>query len=92
MNQRVVTFHDKGTPLRGTAHFTGDKEDSRGHVQSVVGLELVGIIPKVMDSLLIVYFFFFVTPSTIVFILGCNLLILVPRYLGFTYLNVSANY
>ena len=58
INQRVVTFRDKGPPLRGTVRFTGDIEDSSGHVQSVVGLELVGIIPKVMDSLLIVFFFF----------------------------------
>ena len=54
--QRVVTFCDKGAPLRGTVRFTGDIEDSSGHVQSVVGLELVGIIPKVMDSLQMLFF------------------------------------
>ena len=54
--QRVVTFRDKGAPLRGTVRFTGDIEDSSGHVQSVVGLELVGIIPKVMDSLQMLFF------------------------------------
>ena len=57
INQRVVTFCDKGTPLRGTVRYTGDIEDSTGHVQSVVGLELVGIIHSVIDSLLIVFFF-----------------------------------
>ncbi|XP_015748239.1 PREDICTED: ubiquitin carboxyl-terminal hydrolase CYLD-like isoform X2 [Acropora digitifera] len=40
IDQRVVTFCDKGAPLRGTVRFTGDVEDSSGHVQSVVGLEL----------------------------------------------------
>ncbi|XP_074619103.1 uncharacterized protein LOC141877949 isoform X2 [Acropora palmata] len=40
IDQRVVTFRDKGIPLRGTVRFTGDAEDSSGHVQSVVGLEL----------------------------------------------------
>ena len=43
INQRVVTFRDEGAPLRGTVRFTGDLEGSSGHVQSVVGLELVGI-------------------------------------------------
>ena len=57
IDQRVVTFRDKGAPLRGTVRFTGDVEDSSGHVQSVVGLELVGIIQKVMDSLLYCFFF-----------------------------------
>ena len=42
IDQRVVTFCDKGTPLRGTVRYTGDVEDSSGHVQSIVGLELVG--------------------------------------------------
>ena len=56
INQRVVTFCDKGAPLRGTVRFTGDVEDSSGHVQSVVGLELVGIIHSVKDSLLIGFF------------------------------------
>ena len=58
IDQRVVTFCDKGTPFRGTVRYTGDVEDSSGHVQSVVGLELVGIIHGVIDSLLIVFFFF----------------------------------
>ncbi|XP_067052980.1 probable serine/threonine-protein kinase drkD isoform X3 [Acropora muricata] len=40
IDQRVVTFHDEGIPLRGTVRYTGDVEDSSGHVQSVVGLEL----------------------------------------------------
>ena len=44
IDQRVVTFHDEGIPLRGTVRYTGVVEDSSGHVQSVVGLELVGII------------------------------------------------
>ena len=48
IDQRVVTFCDKGIPLRGRVRYTGDVEDSSGHVQSVVGLELVGIIQKVM--------------------------------------------
>ena len=56
IDQRVVTFCDKGAPLRGTVRYTGDVEDSSGYVQSVVGLELVGIIHSVMDSLLIVFF------------------------------------
>ena len=56
IDQRVVTFCDKGTPLRGTVRYTGDAEDSSGHVKSVVGLELVGIILRVVDSLLIVFF------------------------------------
>ena len=56
INQRVVTF-DKGPPLRGMVRFTGDVEDSSGHVQSVVGLELVGIIHSVIDSLLYCFFF-----------------------------------
>ena len=55
IDQRVVVFYDKGAPLRGTVRYTGDVEDSSGHVQSVVGLELVGIIHSVIDSLL---FFF----------------------------------
>ena len=55
IDQRVVTFCDKGIPLRGRVRYTGDVEDSSGHVQSVVGLELVGIIPKVMDSLQMVF-------------------------------------
>ena len=38
-----MTF-DKGPPLRGTVRFTGDGEDSSGHVQIFVGLELVGYI------------------------------------------------
>ena len=59
--QRVVTFCDKGNPLRGTVRYTGDVGDSNGRVKSVVGLELVGIIPKNMDSLLI--FLFFITSS-----------------------------
>ena len=42
IDQRVVTFYDKGPPLRGTVRYTGDIEDSSGHVQIVVGLELVG--------------------------------------------------
>ena len=42
IDQRVVVFYDKGAPLRGTVRYTGDVEDSSGHVQSVVGLELVG--------------------------------------------------
>ena len=54
--QRVVTFSDKGNPLRGTVRYTGDVEDSNGHFESVVGLELVGVIPKNMDSLLIFFF------------------------------------
>ena len=41
IDERVVTF-DKGPPLRGTVRFTGDVEDSSGHVQIFVGLELVG--------------------------------------------------
>ena len=56
INQRVVRFCDKGPPLRGTVRYTGDIEDSRGHVQSVVGLELVGIILRVVDTPLIVLF------------------------------------
>ena len=56
IDQRVVTFCDKGAPLRGTVRYTGDVEDSSGYVQSIVGLELVGIIDKVMDSMLIVFF------------------------------------
>ena len=56
IDQRVVTFHDKGIPLRGTVRYTGDAEDSSGHVQSVVGLELVGIIHSVIDSLLYCFF------------------------------------
>ena len=58
IDQRVVTFHDKGIPLRGTVRYTGDAEDSSGHVQSVVGLELVGIILRVMDTPLILFFFY----------------------------------
>ena len=43
IDQRVVTFCDEGTPLRGTVRYTGDIEEwTSGHVQSVVGLELVG--------------------------------------------------
>ena len=42
LDQRVVIFCDKGTPLRGTVRYTGGAEDSSGHVKSVVGLELVG--------------------------------------------------
>ncbi|XP_074619105.1 ubiquitin carboxyl-terminal hydrolase CYLD-like [Acropora palmata] len=38
--QRVVTFCDKGNPLRGTVRYTGDVGDSNGRVKSVVGLEL----------------------------------------------------
>ena len=57
IDQRVVTFFDKGIPLRGTVRYTGDVEDSSGHVKSIVGLELVGIIVRVVDSLLIVLFF-----------------------------------
>ena len=49
IDQRVVTFLYEGIPLRGTVRYTGDVEDSSGHVQSVVGLELVGIILRVMD-------------------------------------------
>ena len=56
INQRVLTFCGKGTPLRGTVRFTGDAEDSSGHVQRVVGLELVGIIHSVIDSLLYCFF------------------------------------
>jgi len=70
INQRVVTFRDKGPPLRGTVHYTGDMEDSSGHVKSVAGLELVGIILRVVDTPLIV--FFFVTSSTVIFIYGFN--------------------
>ncbi|XP_067052974.1 ubiquitin carboxyl-terminal hydrolase CYLD-like [Acropora muricata] len=40
IDQRVVTFCDKGTPFRGTVRYTGDVEDSSGYVQSIVGLEL----------------------------------------------------
>ncbi|XP_067052971.1 uncharacterized protein [Acropora muricata] len=40
IGQRVVTFCDKGAPLRGTVRYTGDAEDLSGQVQSVVGLEL----------------------------------------------------
>ena len=57
IGERVVTFCDKGAPLRGTVRYTGDVEDSSGHVQTVVGLELVGIIPKVMDNSLQMVFF-----------------------------------
>ena len=56
IDQRVVTFHDEGIPLRGTVRYTGDVEDSSEHVQSVVGLELVGIILRVMDTPLILFF------------------------------------
>ena len=56
INQRVVTFHDKDPPLRGTVHYTGDTEDSSGHVKSVAGLELVGIILRVVDIPAIVFF------------------------------------
>ena len=44
-----MTFLNEGIPLRGTVRYTGDVEGSSGHVQSVVGLELVGIILRVMD-------------------------------------------
>ena len=57
IGQRVVTSSDKDAPLRGTVLYTGDIEDSSGHVQSVVGLELVGIIHGVIDSLLYCFFF-----------------------------------
>ena len=56
IDQRVVTFHDEGIPLRGTVRYTGDVEDSSGQVHSFVGLELVGIILIVMDTPLIVFF------------------------------------
>ena len=57
IDQRAVTFHDEGIPLRGTVRYTGDVEDSIGLVHSFVGLELVGIILRVMDTPLIVFFF-----------------------------------
>ena len=41
INQRVVTFGDEDIPLRGTVRYTGDVEDSRRDVQTLVGLELV---------------------------------------------------
>jgi len=37
---RVVTFGDEDIPLRGTVRYTGDVEDSRGDVETLVGLEL----------------------------------------------------
>ena len=37
-----MTFGDEGLPLRGTVRYTGEREDSIGHVQIIVGLELVG--------------------------------------------------
>ncbi|XP_015749120.1 PREDICTED: ubiquitin carboxyl-terminal hydrolase CYLD-like [Acropora digitifera] len=40
IDQRVVTFGDEDIPLRGTVRYTGDVEDSRGDVQTLVGLEL----------------------------------------------------
>ena len=54
-----MTFHDEGIPLRGTVRYTGDVEDSSGQVHSFVGLELVGIILRVMDTPLIVFFFYY---------------------------------
>ena len=38
-----MTFGDKDLPLRGTVRYIGDTENSRGHVQILVGLELVSI-------------------------------------------------
>ena len=62
IDQRVVTFHNEGIPLRGTVRYTGEfVEDSSGHVQSVVGLELVGN-PQSHGFTFACFFFFYLHP------------------------------